>query len=267
MLDEPLTVQSFSDGFCYELKNTSFYQTNNYLWICPMKEIYIKKPTTHALDYQRDFLFHGINSHQVEGKPYWSTNSPIRNPAGIELGSRFDEALEAFPELKAVLSAWQVWEADVNEEQMRLFTHYLLLHRLHYQQIKAIGSVHIPDARFVFLRSTKRTRRFVIFGQIQIETELSPVIIQRTIHGTPLMDMYDPGIGGIVSKWQQYMPEISKQLNSIIHSDYFDWNPANFIFVKDVQQLYYIDSKPTTFSSRAVNQHNLDGIRKFFLIY
>jgi hypothetical protein len=139
------------------------------------------------------------------------------------------------------------------------------------ERLLAISSVAIPDSRFVLFREVSEytSKRWVFFGQKEtvITTRITPGIVQQKVDGTQIWDMYDPSRGGITSEWRPYLRAISDHLSPILKHDqvdYFDWNPNNFMFVREEERVYYIDSKPTTFTGAPGNQHNLKGIHMFF---
>ena len=46
---------------------------------------------------------------------------------------------------------------------------------------------------------------------------------------------------------------------------HIDWNIQNFVFREADQRLFYVDLKPTTFVATHSNEHNLKGIREYFV--
>jgi hypothetical protein len=47
--------------------------------------------------------------------------------------------------------------------------------------------------------------------------------------------------------------------------NHVDWNIQNFVFREPDQRLFYVDLKPTTFVAIQSNEHNLKGIREYFV--
>ena len=48
-------------------------------------------------------------------------------------------------------------------------------------------------------------------------------------------------------------------------AEHVDWNIRNFVFDAPSARLFYVDMKPTTFVPRYSNEHNIQGIHRYFI--
>ena len=72
----------------------------------------------------------------------------------------------------------------------------------------------------------------------------------------------------MTKQWWPFLPAISAQLERLLDSrllNHIDWNIKNFVFRESDERLFYVDMKPTTFVATHSNEHNLKGIREYFI--
>jgi hypothetical protein len=147
------------------------------------------------------------------------------------------DALERFPDFAEM--------AETAPET----AHYLVVHKLQYERLRAAGIIGIPDSRFATLAD-------------------APSIFQQRIPGATLWDMFDFDAQQLRAAWQPVKATIASQLSPLLDSrlaNHIDWNIKNFVFHGAEQRLYYVDSKPTIYVAQSSNDHNLTGIRTHFL--
>jgi hypothetical protein len=182
----------------------------------------------------------------------------IRELAGLERVESLAEALRAFPALR--LSQLQHGPCEIAPAALSQLQHFLVIHRLHVDQVRGLG-LHVPDARFVLVEHPAALSPFIE------GLDWVPAIVQRRVHGTALWEMYSPEAGGILLPYKDDVRRIAPLLRRIVETPMhrlLDWYPMNFILDAG-DSLHYIDSKPTVFAGRSENDHNLSGIRMFFL--
>lgn len=229
-----LSLDVIRDGGCYSLPSgAQTGQTNLFFKVARVDSVFIKVPTERGLGDYRAFIKHGQ-----------ATESDIRPLEDAERFEHLQAALERFPSLARI--------AEVDRE----CAHYLAVHRLQYDRLRASGIIGIPEARFAILRPSG------LSGPVE------PAIFQQRIPGATLWDMFDFDALRILPAWQSFKATIAVQLSALLDSelvDHVDWNIKNFVFHGAEQRLYYVDSKPTTFVARASNDLNLSGIRTHFL--
>ena len=139
------------------------------------------------------------------------------------------------------------------------FAHYLAVHKVQYERLQTQTAVGIPRARFGLLRST----RLGIFRSYE------PALFQERVPGTTLWDMFDFEALRVMTRWQPFVSAISAQLSLLLDSglrEHVDWNIKNFVFDEARRRLFYVDLKPTTFVAKQSNEHNLTGIRDYFIV-
>ena len=172
-----------------------------------------------------------------------------RTSAPAEEGERFeslDSALAPFSSLGALIA------------RDREMAHYLAIHKLQYERLRRQSGLCIPQARFGMLRSAR----------LRVLHRIEPVLFQERIPGTTLWDIFDFTALQVKARWQRHLPAISAQLSNLLDSrllKHIDWNIQNFVFDERDERLFYVDLKPTTFVARSSNEHNLKGIREYFL--
>ncbi len=249
----PLAVSGFDNGGLYELPALRFRTNNIFLDVAAADAVYLKLLNRNAIGYHKEF--------------FWSDTRPphpIRYAEGLELRSEFETALDAFPQLRLSPSPSSLGVGNTPDELERL-CHCLLLHKINQDRISGSSVVAVPQSRFVYFR--RSMGRW--FGWGAPTRLLVAGIVQERVEGTALWDMYSPRLGGVTSGWRHHLPDISSQLRAILDGpmcSHFDWNPQNFIYNPSERRAYYIDSKPTTFQGFGENEHNLRGIRMFFLV-
>jgi hypothetical protein len=137
--------------------------------------------------------------------------------------------------------------------------HYLAVHKLQYERLRKQAAVQIPEARFGALCSVRH----------KILRRFEPLMLQARIPGTTLWKMFDFSALRVLPAWRPFLPAISARLSELLTSpvvNHIDWNIQNFVFDETTESLFYVDLKPTTFISRASNEHNLKGIRDYFVV-
>jgi hypothetical protein len=234
--ERPLSIRSVRDGGLYLLPEASFVQTNLFLKIACVENVYLKLPSERGIEDYRRFI-----------KGEESVSGELRPREDAERFSQLRDTLASFPELKPL--------TRINSE----LAHYLTVHKLQYERLRKQTAVRIPEARFGALCSThhKILRRF------------EPVMLQARVRGTTLWNMFDFSALRVLPAWRPFLPAISARLSELLNSpvvSHIDWNIQNFVFEETTGELSYVDLKPTTFISRASNEHNLQGIRDYFLV-
>ena len=251
----PVNFADLLDGGLYHLPDLHFGTSNIYLQIAFSDNAFVKLPTERGIGYHAAYLWGSEQAAQ-----------PIRRPEGFENGRRFEEGIRAYKEFTWVIENRIALEVNNSDEsEIKQIVHYLMVHKLHYERLQKEKTLSVPESRFVFFR--KECQRW--FGLARPRITIVPGIVQESISGVPLWGMYDSGIGGVISRWQPSLPSISGKLQPLLGPDkvnYLDWNPKNFIYIEPDDQLYYVDSKPTTFAGQKENDHNLVGIRTFFQV-
>ena len=236
-LGRPLSIESVRDGVAYVLPaGTQFALTNLFLNVAGVDELFIKTPSQRGLADYRSFV-KNPHSHPEE----------LRSMEDSERFENLAAVLERFADLRPLTALGQE------------LVHYLVVHRLQYERLRAQASVAIPEARFGVLRNT----RFGILRQFK------PALFQQRIVGTTLWQMFDFAALRVASRWRPLLPVIAAQLEQLLRSSletHIDWNIQNFVFHEGQAQLYYVDMKPTTFLSRESNEQNLKGIRDYFCV-
>jgi hypothetical protein len=252
----PLSVDRFRDGSCYALRSPRLRQTNVYLKVTELDQVFVKVPNEEARDYHRTLLFKGLPG------PY-----AIREPEGLELPERFSEALDQLPDFRTVLSDHQEYGISLDDETVNAIIHYLVVHRLHVDKLKHLGCIAIPEARFVVAKVIQRKFSLLKLGFVE-SAEITPAIIQQKVRGTSLWEIFDPITGSMHAEWYAHRRTISDLLRPLARSPeskYYDWNLQNFIFDDKTQILHYVDSKPTIFARKYENDRNLEGIKRCVL--
>ena len=235
-LERPLSIRSVRDGGLYAIPEASFVQTNLFLKIACLDDLYLKLPSERGIEDYRRF---------IQGKE--SVSGELRPREDAERFSRLRETLASFPELKPL--------TRISSE----LAHYLAVHRLQYERLRKQAAVRIPEARFGALCSTR----------LKILRTFQPLMLQARVVGTTLWNMFDFSALRVLPAWRPFLPAISARLSELLSSplvNHIDWNIQNFVFDETTESLFYVDLKPTTFISKESNEHNLKGIRDYFLI-
>jgi hypothetical protein len=261
-IHEPLEIERFVNGFCYDLPSLSFGVPNTDTAVAEKDDVFIKKPSPRGADYHRNFIYE--KDLRAYGTDYWRGDSPVRSCTEAEASHNLEDALNQYPDLKSTLDSYRNWHAYLSPEEFRVILHYLVLHRMQYERLVVLGSIGIPRARFVFLHDVE-TKKALFSRKVTVEHSVTPAIVQERIDGISLWNMYSSYIQDIVPEWQERMPAIAAELRRIINMNDFDWNPNNFLYREKDSRLFYIDSKPTIFAGRVNNDHNLQLFKRFFL--
>jgi hypothetical protein len=235
-LNHPYAIDAVHDGGIYQARTSPLVQTNLFLKVGRVDDVYIKVPSKRGLDDYRKFV-----------KLAQTTSQDIRSLEDAERFERLGIALEVFAGLKPI--------AEVSAE----FAHYLVVHKLQYERLLGQTAVEIPRSKFALLR----------FVRLGIFKTYVPALFQEPIRGTTLWDMFDFVKLTIKPRWRPFLPAISAQLAEFLESglrNHVDWNIKNFIFDEIEERLFYVDLKPTTFVARSSNAQNLQGIRDFFIV-
>jgi len=273
----PCQVSGFLDGGLYELPRGRFRQSNLFLEMCRIDDAFVKVPSFGGLDYHNRYLWSDVRP-----------DHPIRFAEAMELKANIADAFVKYPAFVAFADLSRDIIIDVPSletespvgfllqrrrflQQIESLTvpdarlaHYLLIHRLHYERLREIGWVGIPESRFCYFQRIRS--RFFGFGRPTYT--VLPGIVQQPVRGTALWNMYKPALGDLADSWKEYRGIIARQIEPLLQEEtvhFYDWNPKNFILDSADGRVWYVDSKPTTFAGREENQHNLYGIRSFFL--
>jgi hypothetical protein len=232
-LHRPLSIDAIRHGGVYTLSLEPLPQTNLFLKVGCIDDVFVKMPSQKGLDdYRRD-----VRRAQ-------RTSADIRALEESERFEALDWTLQRFPEFS------QLGTAD------REVVHYLAVHRIQYERLRTDVAVNVPAARFAVLRSGRLIRK------------LQPVFFQERVEGTTLWEMFDFSVLEVTRRWWPFLPTISTQLKRLLDSDllpHIDWNIQNFVFRETDQRLFYVDMKPTIFVTTQSNEHNLNGIREYFV--
>jgi hypothetical protein len=234
--ERPLSIRSIRDGGLYLVPEASFIQTNLFLKIACVENVYLKVPSERGIEDYRRF---------IQGEE--STSGELRPREDAERFSRLRETLATFPELKPL--------TRISSE----LAHYLAVHKLQYVRLRKQAAVQIPEARFGALCSVRH----------KILRRFEPLMLQARIPGTTLWKMFDFSALRVLPAWRPFLPIISGRLSELLSSqlvNHIDWNIQNFVFEETTESLFYVDLKPTTFISKASNEHNLKGIRDYFVV-
>jgi hypothetical protein len=232
----PLTIHSLRDGGVYfRPAALRFSQTNLFLNVGRIDELYIKTPSPRGMeDYRRFAKFARSSSEEIR---------PIDESERFE---NVSAAIQRFPELKPI--------SLVNIES----AHYLAIHKMQFERLRTQTGVGIPEARFGLLAHK----------QLRIFDRFEPALFQERVPGATLWSMFDFAALRVTSQWREFLPAISSTLSELLASrlrDHIDWNIQNFVFDRDSRRLFYVDSKPTVFLSKESNELNLKGIQHYFL--
>lgn len=234
-LNRPLSIDCIRDGGAYKLSAIAFVQTNLFLKVGRLNEVFIKVPSERGLSDFRKFV-----------KLAESSPEDVRSIEEPEQFGNVALTLERFRDFKEIHTA----NADA--------AHYLLVHALQYERLRNQNAIGIPRARFGMLRST----RLGFFHSFQ------PALFQERVHGTTLWNMFDFKVLRVRSQWRQSLPAISSQLSKLFHSElatHIDWNIKNFIFAECKERLFYVDVKPSLFVAKNSNEQNRRGILDYFI--
>ena len=233
VLRRPLSIGAVRDGGVYALRLEPLPQTSLFLKVGCIDDVFVKMPSQRGLEDYRRYV-----------RLAQSTSADIRALEDSERFERLDSTLKRFPEFLQLGAA--------NREVV----HYLAVHRIQYERLRTEAAVDIPAARFALLRSGRLIRK------------LEPVIFQQRVEGTTLWEMFDFSALEVTQRWWPFLPTISAQLSRLLDSvllTHIDWNIQNFVFREVDQRLFYVDVKPTTFVAIHSNEHNLNGIRQYFV--
>jgi len=227
-----LSIDAVRNGGVYSLTLEPLRQTGLFLQVGRIDDVFVKIPSQRGLDDYRRYV-----------RLAQTTSADIRALEDSERFEELDSTLRRFPEFPQQAGA------------PREVVHYLAVHRIQYERLRAEAAAHIPAARFAFLRSGLFPR-------------LAPVFFQERVEGTTLWAMFDFSALEVTKRWWPFLPAISAQLTKLLDSrllTHIDWNIQNFVFRESDQRLFYVDLKPTTFVATHSNEHNLKGIREYFV--
>ena len=232
-LRRPLSIGGLRDGCAYVRPAVPLAQTNLFLKVGRVDELFIKVPSEYGYGEFRTFAREGRVS--------------VENVREGEAAERLEPALQRFSALQQL--------TPIGKE----LAHYLAVHKIQYERLKSQIAVGIPEARFGVLRST----RFRIFCRYE------PALFQQPICGTTLWDMFDFSALRVAEPWRRFLPAISAQLSPLLGSriwNHIDWNIQNFVFEEATERLFYVDLKPTAFLTKQSFEHNLKGVRDYFIV-
>jgi hypothetical protein len=232
----PLSIDCFRDGCAYEFSTPPLTQTNLFLKIGRVDELYIKVPTDRGLDDYRRFV-----------KLAQTGPEDVRPLEEAERFERLKDTLRSLPELDPLTS--------ISSE----LAHYLAIHKLQYERLRGQKAVKVPRARFGTLR--RKGRGFF--------RTYEPALFQERICGTTLWNMFDFQTLTVMPRWRPFVSVISTQLSELLVSGllhHIDWNIQNFVFDEEASHLFYVDLKPTIFVAKQGNEQNLQGIRQYYIL-
>jgi hypothetical protein len=234
-LGSPFSIGSVRDGGTYEIQGLSLVQTNLFLRIGRLDELFIKVPTERGIADYRELI------QREERHP-----QDLRPLEERERFARLQLTLEAFPDLKSLIYA------DAES------AHYLAVHKLQFERLRGQTAVEIPRARFGMLQSEEG-------GLFKIK---QPALFQERVRGATLWSMFDFANERVRPRWQRFLPAISGQLAELLDAgltQHIDWNIKNFVFDETEERLFYVDLKPSRFVAKESNDRNLKGIRDHFI--
>lgn len=232
-LPRPLSIEGVRDGGVYALRAAPLVETNLFLKVGCLDDLFIKVPSARGFTDYRTFV-----------KLARTTPADIRPLDESERFERLDATLARFAGFEQPLA--------VNRE----IAHYLLVHKIQYDRLRNGRGVGIPTARFGMVRSGRLLR------------SLAPALFQERVRGTTLWEMFDFTARRVASRWRRFLPAISDQLSRLLDSgllNHIDWNIQNFVFREADERLFYVDLKPTIFVARHGNDLNLKGLRDYFI--
>jgi len=234
-LARPLSIRSVQDGGTYQLKAPPLVQTNLFLHLGRVDELFVKVPSERGWSDYSKFVQHA----QLTGED-------IRP---LEPSERFEQlraTLEPFPGFGQLIAV----DAEL--------AHYLAVHKLQFERLRGQTAVEIPLAKFALLESSG----------LRAPKGYDPVLFQERVRGTTLWSMFDFAAERVLRRWQPSLPAIASQLAELLDAgltDHIDWNIKNFVFDETEGRLFYVDLKPTLFVAKRSNAQNLKGIRRHFL--
>ena len=232
-LHRPLSIDAVRDGGVYSLAFDPLPQTSLFFKVGRVDDVFVKMPSQQGLEDYRKYV------RQPQATP--TEIRPLEDSERIEA---LDSTLKRFPEFRQL--------GTVKREAL----HYLVVHRLQYERLRTEAAVNIPVAKFALLRPSR------------LIPKLEPIFFQERVEGTTLWEMFDFSVLEVTRRWWPHLPTISVQLSRLLDSDlltHIDWNIQNFVFRETDEQLFYVDMKPTTFVGLQGNEHNLKGIREYFV--
>jgi len=235
-LNHPLSIDCFRDGGGYEFSTPPLVPTNLFLKMGCVDQLYIKIPTDRGLDDYRKFV-----------KLAQTGREDIRQLEDAERFERLKDTLRTLPDLEPLTS--------ISSE----LAHYVAIHKLQYERLQKQNAVKIPTARF----GTLRLKGWGFFRRYE------PALFQERICGTTLWNMFDFRTLRVMRRWQPFVAAISAQLSELLDCGllhHIDWNIQNFVFNEEAGRLFYVDPKPTTFVARHGNEHNLQGLRQYYIV-
>jgi len=234
-LKRPLSIDQLRDGHVYLRPATSLVQTNLFLKVGQMDELFIKVPSEL-----------GLEDYWTYAKKAFPDPQDMRAVEESERFERLESTLETLSALKPL--------TPIGKE----LVHYLALHKLQHDRLKTQTAVGIPEARFGVLRSTR----------LRIFYRYEPAMFQARVCGNTLWDMFDFSAFRVAPQWRRFLPAISAQLSALIDSrmlNHIDWNIKNFVFEETAERVFYVDMKPTTLLASQTNEQNLRSIRDYFI--
>jgi hypothetical protein len=180
-LRRPLSIDAVRDGGVYTLRLEPLPQTGVYLKVGRIDDVFVKMPSQQGLDDYQKYV-----------KLAQSTSADIRALEDSERFEELDSTLKRFPELR------RLGAAD------RETVHYLVVHRIQYERLRAEAAVNVPAVRFALLRSGRLIRK------------LEPVFFQERVEGTTLWEMFDFSALEVTKRWWPFLPAISAQLSRLL---------------------------------------------------
>lgn len=236
VVQHPLSIDCFRDGGGYALPVLPLTQTNLFMKVGWVDQLYIKVPSERGLEDYRRYV-----------KLAQRGPNDIRRLEEAERFERLTETLATLPDLAPLTS--------IGSE----LAHYVAVHKLQYDRLRRQNAVKIPRARF----GTIQRKGWGFFRSFE------PALFQERISGTTLWNMFDFEALVVMPQWRPFVSTISAQLSRLLDSglrDHIDWNIQNFVFDEAAGQLFYVDLKPTPFVAKQSNEQNLEGIRRYYIV-
>lgn len=247
-LTDSCSIEQVDDGMLYQWPSTGVpilpdkeRVTLPYSIVTILDKIVLKIPSRRGYqDYERFVVNQETDGDNIRrNKP----DENFENLGGL---------LERFPEFKP---ARQI----IDDKKI----HWLLLHILQYDRINT--AISIPETKYCFFK-----KRGFFFSSIH------PGLAQRSVNGISLWDMVDHeaarrNLGQnhfLRPDYEHLIPSISSQLRPLTSPDlsnHINWYIMNFIFDPNLQVLYYLDLKPSSFFGRKINEHNQRCMQRDFI--
>jgi hypothetical protein len=232
-LARPVSIQDVVDGGCYRLPIDALTTSNLFFDIARVDGVFVKAPSSTGLADFKTFV--------ADGR---STSDDVRPLEPSERLEALNVTSARYPAFGSIVAR----HPDL--------VHILVVLKQQHERMRENRAVGVPDTRFGLLA-----------GRTMFSSPRAAVF-QEQIAGTTLWEMFDFENEVVRSEWESALPAIAAQLAPLVDSPlalHVDWNIQNFVYRENDQQLFYVDVKPTTLVNRRSNEHNLRGIRDYFV--